>query len=157
MTTNKHLINSYGMFGPDVTKAEKLLGRALMHGMKVEHFGSRTIEGAARRGSDWDYIILDNRYNKFDSWCNRNKLDNLGSDFQDAKFKSYRLGPLNFIVTSDESMFEATVNANSVCVEASITDRSERIKVFEFLRDPDNSKISDFELESIFTPGTIAA
>lgn len=82
--------------------------------------------------TDVDVFMLRTTYN-------RKRLEDLGyelciEDYENAPFLSYRKGVFNVILIDSEDELKNIDKATKICKELSLTNKEDRIKVFDILR-----------------------
>jgi hypothetical protein len=99
---------------------------------RMYHFGSRTIPGAAREDSDWDYMVLLREPLTVDT---REDLRSLGMQFSIEQYEgrlieSWRKDEMNIVFTTSQEVFDLQKLANDLCVRLGVTDKQSRCDIF---------------------------
>ena len=106
------------------------------NGASVWAVGSRTISGASKPDSDFDFLVLTSRPIP-------DAIQNLDYELEvgdkhyepsDGAFNSWRKGRINLIATYDRRFARNFLIANSVAQELGIKDRKDRVTLFQAIR-----------------------
>lgn len=123
-------------------------GFILWHELKSARVGSSTIPGVTDPG-DIDILVLERDGMVFE-WAEKNGYEHGGSSPDDSKFDSFKkyvdletavdywqnFDVLNIIVAKDEKFYNTFLDSNTICKEANLIHKMDRIAVFEYMRDP---------------------
>ena len=125
-----------------------ILDRAQQGYRTFFHFGSRTIEGAAREDSDYDFMLLTG----YDGPTVRLVVELtkegfvLSGDEEYGPLQSWRKGELNLVTTNDSRIYDGHRKANAVCKFLKVTDKSQRVAVFDLIvhaKHPETGAVMD--------------
>lgn len=125
-------------------KFEKIVGRAVLDGYRIAFFGSRTIDGAWTKDSDFDILVCVHQdinrrpVHSFERVLERNGFTKGGSTIEGPEFTSWR-GPgkygekINIVPVYSPDIFRKMKGAQEICVSYNIVDKARRIQVFDFM------------------------
>ena len=83
--------------------------------------------------TDIDFAILSGDWDKLDLWCIDNGFKTNYEDYAMEAFRSYKRGPVNLIVTNDETFFRKFGAASLLAKKLNLLDKEQRIICFDFL------------------------
>lgn len=106
---------------------------------RIEHVGSRVTCDPMPLETDDDYIVLalpgcrDQLESALLNWIPGGSeiLDEVNSVPPDGRFRSYRLGEINLIVTESPVFFQRFMAATSVAKRLNLLDKRDRIALFQ--------------------------
>lgn len=95
--------------------------------------GSRTIDGAARDDSDYDFLVLskDRIPDVFDELGYDLLSGGTHYDPSEGRFNSWRLGFVNFIATDEIEFVKRFLVANEAAKRMSLKSRNDRVTLFQ--------------------------
>ncbi len=101
-------------------------------GCKLWPVGSRTIEGAAKSDSDYDFLVFTHARIP-DVFFGLGYDLNLGQHYDPSEgaFNSWRLGSVNLIATDNFHFCNKFLRANEVAKALRLTDRANRVTLFQ--------------------------
>ena len=104
-------------------------------GHQIWLVGSRTIEGAYRDDSDHDFLVFSQEPIPDKIEDLGFKLENGGAHYEPSEgyFNSWRKGNINVIATHDQVFATNFLKANKIAQILNLTDRADRVKLFQFL------------------------
>lgn len=145
----------------DRQRFKRVFFACFMEHIPYEHIGSSSIEGY-KHWSDIDMVVL------VDNGKDRELIERFmkewsedGSNIPEQKFTSYKSGIFNLIVCYDKKLYGQYVAANELVVNNSLTNKGDRVDVFNYMMDregkPSLEKFTELITRGKKTPEELSA
>lgn len=121
----------------DEERLGKVLVHCLMNGYECARVGSSTILGV-RHPEDFDLLVLVESIKNSEKTFSGMGFTPGGSQLPESQFLSMKdkdYGGINLILVEDKDYYSKYVEANDIAVEHNLTNKQERIAVFDFVLD----------------------
>lgn len=111
------------------------VSNVVRQGFYIKPTGSRCIEGAYTRDSDWDFVVYDPGREFYNYLIKNPKTYSVGGSGNQGEFQSFKAKSVcdvtNFILVDDKDIFNKWIAATELAKAMKATDKETRIKIFD--------------------------